>query len=331
MALDVLGGDDPLFMGMIGMYGNRWTNTLMTEADVVVALGTRLDFGTIGADVGAWGRGRRIFQVDCDAAEMKRLRGARTLQSDLGEFLDSALRRLGARTVLPKPSWAEHVSELRSRWPDTDELGGAPGINPNVLFNRASHWLSGSAATVVDAGQHLWWACQSYRPAAGQRFLPALGLGPCGWALPAAIGIASDVGRPVNLIAGDGAVQLNLQELQTLVRDQLPVRMIIVDNGAHGSVRQLQEAAFGGRYPTTVIGYSAPDFARVAQAYGIPARVLDDPGDIEDGLRWLRDAPDGPALLHVKIATELNVYPNVPFGRSLSEMEVLGSGVQPSH
>jgi acetolactate synthase I/II/III large subunit len=105
--------------------------------------------------------------------------------------------------------------------------------------------------------------------------------------------------------------------------------MVIVDNGSHGSVRQLQEQAFGRRYPATVLGYDTPDFAAVARAYGIESRELSVPEDTNDSLKWLWHDPAAPALLHVRIATELNVYPNVPFGAPISQMETWQRAVGP--
>jgi acetolactate synthase I/II/III large subunit len=330
MALDVLPADDPLRLGMIGMYGNRWVNLAVSEADFVLVLGSRLDFGTVGADVAAWRKGREVFQIDCDPGEMRRIPGARSAAADLGAFLDAALPLALAREFPDRKSWRDRTAELRARWPDTEELAGCPGINPNVLVRELSAASAPAAAFVIDAGQHLWWACQSIQPAEGQRFMPALGLGPCGWAFPAAIGVAHTTHRPVVLFAGDGAFQFNIQELQTVVRNRLPVKIVIVDNGSHGSVRQLQEQVFDGRYPTTVLGYDAPDFARVAQAYGMASRAVSAPDEVGDALRWLWRDESSPALLHVRIATELNVYPNVPFGSPITVMESQPSSTTPA-
>lgn len=321
MALDVLPAGHPSRLGMIGMYGNRWVNLSVAESDLVLALGSRLDFGTIGADVGAFARNRTIVQVDCDEGEMNRVRNVKRIVADLGTFLPVAADRAREREWQPRAEWHAQLEELRARWPDTEELEPCEGINPNRLVRELSESSPLAAAFVIDAGQHLWWACQSIQPRRGQRFMPALGLGPCGYALPAAVGVAVAAQRPVVVVAGDGAFQLNIQELQTVVRNRLPMKIVIVDNGCHGSVRQLQEQAFDERYPTTVLGYDAPDFARVAAAYGIDSLAVDSRDELERGLEWLWSDPLAPALLHVHISPELNVYPNVPFGAPLTTME----------
>ena len=321
MALGVLPADHSSRLGMIGMYGNRWVNLGVADSDLVVALGSRLDFGTIGADVGSFARNRTIVQVDCDEGEMNRVRGVTPIVADLATFLPAAADRARERAWHPRSDWHAHLEGLRARWPDTEELEPCEGINPNRLVRELCESSPLAAAFVIDAGQHLWWACQSIQPRRGQRFMPALGLGPCGYALPAAVGVAVAAQRPVVVVAGDGAFQLNIQELQTVVRNRLPIKIVIVDNGCHGSVRQLQEQAFEERYPATVWGYDAPDFARVAAAYGIDSLAIGSRAELEHGLEWLWRDSLAPALLHVHIAPELNVYPNVPFGAPLTTME----------
>jgi acetolactate synthase I/II/III large subunit len=321
MALDVLPAADPLRLGMIGMYGNRWVNHAACEADVVAAFGTRLDFGTIGADVVGWGRGRTVFQVDCDPGEMQRVRGAHRIEADLGAFLDLALPLARARSFEERPEWIARLEDLRRAAPDTEELAGCEGINPNVFMRQLSAASPDAAAFVSDAGQHLWWACQSLRPAEGQRIIPALGMGSCGFGLPAGIGVCVGSGRPVVVIVGDGAFQFNIQELQTVARNRLPLKIVVVDNNSHGSVRQLQEQVFDGRYPATVDGYDSPDFARVAEVYGIESTAVSEPDEVEEALEWMWHDSARPSLLHLIIPTELNVYPNVPFGASISTME----------
>jgi len=306
---------------MIGMYGNRWVNHAACEADVVAAFGSRLDFGIVGADVVAWGRGRTVFQVDCDPGEMQRVRRAHRIEADLGAFLDLALPLARARSFEKRPEWLARLDDLRHKWPDTEELAGCEGINPNVFMRQLSAASPDAAAFVSDAGQHLWWACQSLQPAEGQRFIPALGMGSCGFGLPAGIGVCVGSGRPVVVVAGDGAFQFNIQELQTVARNRLPLKVVVVDNNSHGSVRQLQEQVFDRRYPSTVDGYDAPDFARVAEVYGIESATVSEPNEVEEALEWVWRDPTRASLLHVTIPTELNVYPNVPFGASISMME----------
>jgi len=127
----------------------------------------------------------------------------------------------------------------------------------------------------------------------------------------------------VVVVAGDGGFQLNLQELQTVVRNGLPLKIVVVDNGCHGMVRQFQQSYFDERYQSTLWGYSAPDFARVAEAYGLASRAVDDPDDVERAVAELWRDETVPALLRVKVDTYANAYPKIAFGRPLTEMEPL--------
>src|SRR6185436_10183399 len=133
-------------------------------------------------------------------------------------------------------------------------------------------------------------------------------------------------GRPLVVIAGDGGFQSNIQELQTVVRNRLPVKIVLVNNRCHGMVRQFQESYFGGRYQSTYWGYSAPDFARIAEAYGVAAKTIAAPEQIEDAVAWLWSSEE-PVLLQVMVHTFANAYPKIAFGRPNTEMEPQASPV----
>jgi acetolactate synthase-1/2/3 large subunit len=188
------------------------------------------------------------------------------------------------------------------------------------------HRLSGhshaAAAYVVDVGQHQMWAAQSLDLEPHQRFLTSGGMGAMGFALPAAIGATLvSQGAPTVMIAGDGGFQLNLQELQTVAHSELPVKMVILNNRCHGMVRQFQESYFEQRYPSTMWGYSAPDFERVAGAYGIAAGTVADPSRVGEALSAMWADPDTPYLLQVMIHPFANAYPKIAFGHPITEME----------
>ena len=184
---------------------------------------------------------------------------------------------------------------------------------------RVAH---GAAAYVVDVGQHQMWAAQSLELAPGQRFLTSGGMGSMGFSLPAAVGAAvAAPGRPVVVVAGDGGFQCNIQELQTVARNQLPLKMLVLNNRCHGMVRQFQESYFSARYVSTMWGYDAPDFMRVAAAYGIASRTVRKPGDVPAALDWLWTDPQSPALLEVAVDPTANAYPKIAFGHPITEME----------
>ncbi len=322
LGLDLLPYDHPLRVGMIGTYGNRWANLALAQADLLLVLGSRLDVRQTGADVAAFRGQRNIYHVDCDPSEINnRVTGCRAVVEDLAAFFETALAHLPPRPLDAAP-WFSQIEAWRRAWPDTAELGELPCIHPNAFMHalaRATRW---AAAYAVDVGQHQMWAAQSLELGAEQVFLTSGGMGAMGFALPAAIGASVALGdAPVVVIAGDGGFQLNLQELQTVAHLELPIKIVVLNNRCQGMVRQFQQSYFQERYPGTWWGYSAPDFARVAGAYGLPARTIERPDEIDEGLKWLSGQPQQAAMLQVMIPPLLNVYPKVAFGRPLSQME----------
>jgi acetolactate synthase I/II/III large subunit len=328
MGTDLLPSDHRQRVGLIGSYGNRWANLALHRSDCVLVLGSRLDVRQTGADTAGFKGGRPILHVDCEPGEMNnRVVGCRAVEAELSSALpvltsvfraspnsDPWARRVAA--------WREEIEGLRRRWPDREELDGIEGINPNCFMHELSRASGASAAFVVDVGQHQMWAAQSLDLGAEQRFLTSGGMGSMGFGLPAAIGTSvARPGRAIVLIAGDGGFQCNIQELQTVVRLNLPIKMVVLNNRCHGMVRQFQESYFGGRYQSTLWGYSAPDFSRVAEAYGIPARTIQGPEEIAEAVQWLWLEGQPAALLQVMIAPSANVYPKLAFGRGMDEME----------
>ena len=214
------------------------------------------------------------------------------------------------------------IAALKAQWADTGEQVNTPGINPNQFMHDLSRASGDASAYVIDVGQHQMWAAQSIDLGAQQRFLTSGGMGAMGFALPAAIGAAiSQPGQPVVMVAGDGGVQLNIQELQTVVRNQLPIKLVILNNNCHGMVRQFQQSYMNERYQSTLWGYSAPDFIQVAKAYGIEGRTVSEPDDVPAALAEMWQDPSKPFLLQVMIDTYANAYPKLAFGHGITEME----------
>lgn len=323
MAVDALPSTDPLRVGWIGSYGNRWANLAIGRSDFMLVLGSRLDIRQTGSDTQAFKGDRVIFHVDCEPGEINnRVVDCHAIEADICDFLTAALREVEQERPEERAEWLAELSDLRRAWPDTEELAGVPGINPNKFMHQLSSVSTEAAAYITDVGQHQMWAAQSLELEPHQHFLTSGGMGSMGFGLPAAIGAALvSAPRPVVLIAGDGGFQSNIQELQTVVRDRLPIKLVIINNGCHGMVRQFQESYFDSRYQSTLWGYSAPDFAQVSRAYGITARTVEHEGDVEEALSWLWQEPSECALLQVMVDTYANAYPKIAFGHPITEME----------
>ncbi len=320
-ALDAIDASHPLRVGLVGMYGTRAGNLIVSESNAILVLGSRLDAGLIGADTGAWERNKRILRVDCDAGELSaRLRNPQQIEADAGAFLAAAMQIWPTTPNDARTAWHERIAALKREHSDTAEHAISEEINPNVFMRQLSQASGGATAYIVDAGQHTWWSAQSLQLTSSQRFLGATGLWAMGASLPAGIGVALQTSEPVVVIAGDAGLQLNIQELHTIIRYRLPVKIVVVNNRCHGMVRQFQDEFFDKRRPSTVWGYSPPNFLAVANAYGIRAAAVSRRDDVPAVVEQLWADPTAPFLLEVRVPLDANVYPYVPLGHALTAM-----------
>jgi acetolactate synthase-1/2/3 large subunit len=329
MAVDVLPCDDPLRVGMIGTYGNRWANVALGNSDCLLVLGSRLDVRQTGADTAAFMKGRSVIHVDCEPGEINnRVSGCHAILAELPAFLSAAIQVAPELGFPPRTAWRAAIAAWRQEWPDTSEQVNLPGINPNVFMHSLSAQSRAAAAFAIDVGQHQMWAAQSLDLGRNQRFLTSGGMGSMGFALPASIGAAVSSGRPVVVIAGDGGFQCNIQELQTIVRNKLPIKIVVINNRCHGMVRQFQESYFEARYQSTLWGYDAPDFAKVACAYGLQGGTVEKTAEVDAAVGELWRNPQEPALLEVMVDTYANAYPKIAFGLPITEMEPFAKPVE---
>lgn len=322
-AVDVLGADDPLRVGMIGSYGNRWANHAVGSSDFLLVLGSRLDVRQTGSQVAAFKGDKTIVHIDCEPGEINnRVPGCEAIVADLRRFVPALRDRALSRPSGCYRDWLAQIELRRGDWPDTAELDGVAGINPNRFIHALSGVSRQASAWVVDVGQHQMWAAQSVDLGADQRFLTSGGMGAMGFALPTAIGVAlAAAPRPVICVSGDGGFQINIQELETVARLWLPVKLVVIDNGSLGMVRQFQAENFDNRFQSTLWGYGAPDFCKVAEAYGIDARDLTFESDVDSALAWLCSDPTTPSLLRVKVDASANAYPKMSFGKPITLMD----------
>lgn len=323
LAVDVLPSSHPQRVGLIGTYGNRWANTALGESDFIFVVGSRLDIRQTGADVKFFKADRTIVHVDCEAGELNnRVPGCIPVLSHLFPFFEAAAELACDIAFGNYAGWSTQIDSLRQQWPDTAEQVNLNGINPNSLMRAISQAAGEAAAYCVDVGQHQMWAAQSLIMHENQRFLTSGGMGSMGFALPAGIGATFAAGkRPVVVIAGDGGFQFNIQELQTVRRNSLPLKMVVVNNHCHGMVRQFQESYFEARYQSTMWGYSEPNFARIAEAYGIRSLSIQDPAQVHTAVNDLWADPTEPFLLEAVVDYKANAYPKIAFGKPLTEME----------
>lgn len=320
MGLDAISHDHPSFCGMVGAYGNRYSNLVVANADFLLIVGSRLDTRITGTRPSSFARGARIVHVDVDPDELgQKITTARCVRSDAKAFLAALVDTLPAPSKDLEP-WKERIGRWKLRYPTTP-AAPSPGIlDPNRFVRLLSGGASGEAIVAVDVGQHQMWVAQSFALKGNQRILISGGMGSMGFALPAAVGAClASAGRETIVVAGDGGFQMNIQELQTVVHHGLPLKMVVMNNRSLGMVRQFQETYFDGRLQSTVIGYSAPDFVKVAKAYGIPAARVRTERGARASLRRMF-AEKGPFLLEVELGQQTQVNPKLLVNRPIEDM-----------
>jgi acetolactate synthase-1/2/3 large subunit len=321
MGLDALPGDHPASHGMIGAYGNRYSNMTLANSDLLLILGSRLDTRQTGTRPETFARAAKKIHVDIDPHELNaKLAVDLALQCDVREFLSQLCAALSDYQKPDLSEWLKVLSGYRTKYPTRSREGEFPSIEPNRFMELLSACCAEGDVICLDVGQNQMWAAQSFLLKERQRMLISGGMGAMGFALPAAMGAAlAGTGSNVVAISGDGGIQVNIQDLDTIVSLRLPVKIIVLNNGCLGMVRQFQDMYFGGRQQSTVVGYGCPDLAGIAEAYGLPVFVLASPEEVADGLKRAMEL-DGPVFVEVKLEQSTCVNPKLVVNCPIEDM-----------
>jgi acetolactate synthase-1/2/3 large subunit len=305
----------PLFLGLLGMHGARFTNMVLEEADLLLALGVRFDDRATGKAC-EFCRRADIVHIDIDHSEINKIKPSNiSLVQDAGRALQALFLLIDQNE---RSGWRSRVDQLRLALPLIYNYNGNLR-HPVSLIRHIAGLLDGQAVIATDVGQHQMWVAQVYPFSSPRTFLTSGGLGTMGFGLPAAIGAAlANPGRKVVCISGDGSFLMNIQELATLAENDLNVAVIIMNNHHLGLVRQQQELFYEGRVFASKFERQ-PDFASLAMGFGIRGYDLvktADPCDtLEEVLKFR-----GPAVINAPVGYQHNVYPMVPPGEPNREM-----------
>ena len=309
--------NDPLNLGMMGMHGEAWVNHAIQEADLLIAVGMRFDDRVTG-DLRTYAKSARKIHIEIDRAEInKNVPVDAALVGDAREVLEQLIPLVEKKD---RPDWLNRIKEMKGdsavrdiqSLPDTGHLYAAHVIND--LWKETN----GEAIVVTDVGQHQMWEAQYYHHNKPRTLVTSGGLGTMGFALPAAIG--SKFAKPdsdVWVVVGDGGFQMTMCELATIVQEKIKVNIAIINNGYLGMVRQWQEFFYDKRYVATPL--VAPDFAALANAFGIRGERVTSRGDVVATIRSARESKES-VLIDFRVEQEDSVYPMVPAGASLHEM-----------
>ena len=327
MGLGGFPGSHPLYVGMPGMHGIAASTFAFQASDAILAVGVRFDERVLSTVMSEWAPRAKIIHIDVDPAEISKNRGAHI--GIAGQAAPALAALAEAYAALPEThdparrrAWAAQIGEWKREHPYHVDTEGE--IQPQEVIQALYRLTRGQAIICTDVGQHQMWAAQHYAFDRPRRWITSGGLGTMGFGLPAALG--AQVAFPDELVidvAGDGSFEMTLQELSTAQTYGLPVKVVILNNGYLGMVRQWQELFWQGRYAGTSFAPFQPDFARLAGAYGVAGQAVKDAGDLEDALREAL-AHDGPALVDVHVNPMAKVFPMVPQGKGPDAM-IVGS------
>ncbi|WP_319784392.1 acetolactate synthase 2 catalytic subunit [Oceanisphaera sp. IT1-181] len=310
--IGTLDPDDELFLGMLGMHGTKAANLAVQQSDLLLVVGARFDDRVTGK-LDAFAVNAKVIHLDKDASEFGKVRHAQvSINAELATVLPLLANAKISADKLAIDPWREHCKTLKAEHAWRYDHPGAAIYAP-LMLSQLSAALDDSAMVSCDVGQHQMWVAQHMRFTSPRNHLSSSGLGTMGFGLPAAIG--AKLARPQDesvLVSGDGSFMMNVQELGTLKRAQLPVKMVLLDNQRLGMVRQWQELFFDGRYSETILNDN-PDFVAMAAAFDIPGETITCKADVEPAIQRML-AADSAYLLHVRISEQENVWPLVPPG-----------------
>ncbi len=320
-----LGGfpeDDELSLGMLGMHGTYRANMAVTHCDLLIAVGSRFDDRVTGK-LDKFAADAKIIHIDIDPTSIsKNVKVDIPIVGDVKDVLKKIIKHareedIDAYRESIKP-WNEEILAWKQTYPLAYKQSKSV-IKPQYVVEKISELAGDDAIITTEVGQNQMWTAQHYKFLKPRTFLTSGGLGTMGYGFPAAIGAqAAFPDRHVIDIAGDGSIQMNIQELATVVQYRLPVKIAILNNNFLGMVRQWQELFYDKRYSSTCMQVQ-PDFVKLAEAYGAKGLRAKKPEDVE---RVISEALayDGPVIMEFMIAPEEDVYPMVPAGAPISEM-----------
>ena len=330
-AADILPSDHPQFVGTFGTHGTRYANLAVQNADLILAIGSRLDTKATGSPVNTFARDARKVIVDIDGCELRKferfgLHVDLMIHADAKDFLRMLNREAARIDVSDTSEWSQSINRWKRKYPICpQEYYRQEPVNPYVFVKTLSSELSEEDIIITDTGCCLAWMMQAFDFKRNQRIFHDWNNTSMGWALPASIGASFALnGKSIICITGDGSLQMNIQELATVTRHQLPIKIFLINNDGYSMIRQTQDQWLGSCYLASSIegGLAVPDFVKVATAYGFETVTIAKNQSVCEGIREAMDIK-GPVLCNIDIGSEHRVAPQVKFGRPNEDLEPL--------
>lgn len=315
MGLGSIPASHPLFLGMLGMHGTKYANYAVVESDLIISAGCRFD-DRITGKIENFAPKAKIIHIDIDPASIsKNIVVDVPIVGDAKDILKKLHEKTGKAS---RKEWLSKINEWKQKYPLTYEKNG---LKPQYIIETLSGLLPDDAIICTEVGQNQMWTAQYYKFRKPRTFVTSGGLGTMGFGFPAAIGAQmANPGKIVVDIAGDGSIQMNIQELATAVYNKLPIKVIILNNCCLGMVRQWQQLFYKQRYAFTCVENAQPDFAKLAEAYGAIGHRVVSTAEFDKIIPEVLKEKAKPVILDCRIVKDENVFPMVPAGASLDQM-----------
>lgn len=319
IAIDVIPTINPLNFGFIGAYGNRYSNFILSKCDLIISFGSRIDIRQTGANLDSFSTKAKLIRIDVDEDELCNKIKPNEIQicGDIKYLIPTFISSLTTKNYKPDPKntvWLETCTKIKSLLINKDDL------IPNQLMRHLSKSIPDNSVITTDVGQNQVWVSQSFIVKENQRILFTGGHGAMGYSLPAAIGAYyAGKDRRVYSINGDGGIQMNIQELQFIAREKLPVTIVIFNNRSLGMIRHFQEMYFDSNYAQTVEkqGYEAPDFSLIANAFGLGYFLIEKAEDFQESMV----NGTNPCIIEVALYGKTYVFPKLAMNKPSQDQD----------
>ena len=325
-AMDILPYDHPLFAEGFGVSHNRAGNFAVQNSDLIISLGSRLDTRQTGGKPETFARGAKKVILDIDQAELYKDRGIKIevdINYDINDFLDNINPKIDKIKTHDLSNWKNKINEWKEKYPIClpEYFEQKDKVNPYVFMDALSKESKEGDIIITDAGANLTWTMQGFKIKEGQKLFSAFGNSPMAYSLPASIGasIASNKG-PVTCIIGDGGLKMNINELETIVRYNLPIKTFLINNHEYGIIKQFQDILFESRYKATCLegGLGDPDFLGIGRVYGMLTNQINNHSEMNQKIKEVLNSK-APVLCSVELKHGEKIIPKLEFGNPIED------------
>ena len=328
--VDLIDHNNQKYIGNVGVYGSRAANFAVQNSDLLLCLGSRLDTRITGGVPSTFARKSKVVVVDIDKNELSKKRGLKIhlkIKEDLAIFLKNFSKNIKIYNIETQQKWINICKQWKNKYPiiQKEYYKEKKCVNPYVFFGALSRLLSAKSVIIADDGGHLTWAVQAFKVKKGQKLFSAFGNSPMGYAFPASIGASILKNKSkVICIDGDGSIQMNIQELQTVKTNNLPIKIFVLNNNGYGIIKQFQELYLNKRYEATTpkAGVTNPNFKKISKAYGINYSIIKNNTMINSTLKKVLRS-NKPEFIEIILKPDQKIIPKLQFGNPIEDLSPL--------